>query len=196
MVGVRDFGMEQQRVEPPVGRRHRRDRRVRARRGHVRSPAARLSRSRRGSPRRAGSDGTDREERRVRRDARSWRGRTRGAAPAPPRRRARASSAACRSRCRAPGTPASKTPASQCGAPASETLFGPPDRMMPTGARSRNLRERRVERQDFGVDRQLAQAARDQLGELRAEVEDDDGLMGHGESAIIRCASRGHHHIL
>ena len=85
---------------------------------------------------------------------------------------------------------------SQCGAPASDTLFGPPDRMTPTGAASAQFVERRVERQDLGIDRQLAQAARDQLGELRAEIEDDDGLMGHGESAIIRCASRGHHHIL
>jgi hypothetical protein len=31
---------------------------------------------------------------------------------------------------------------------------------------------------------------------LRAEVKDDDGLMVHGESAIIRCASREHHYIL
>ena len=56
--------------------------------------------------------------------------------------------------------------------------------------------ERRVERENFGIDRQFPQAPRDELSELRAEVEDDDGLMGHGESAIIRCASRGHHHIL
>ena len=56
--------------------------------------------------------------------------------------------------------------------------------------------ERRVERQDLGVDRQLAQPARNQLGELRAEIEDDDGLSGaRGDAmsvgdrgAIIRCA--------
>ena len=39
--------------------------------------------------------------------------------------------------------------------------------------------ERRVERQNLGVDGQLAQPARDQLRELRAEIEDDDGLMRH-----------------
>ena len=75
----------------------------------------------------------------------------------------------------------------------SETLFGPPDRMIPTGRRARDLRERRIERQNLGVDRELAQAARDQLGELRAEVEDDDGLDAsrpEGDRAIIRCASR------
>ena len=39
--------------------------------------------------------------------------------------------------------------------------------------------ERGVERQDLAVDRQLAQTARDQLGKLRAEIQDEDGLMGH-----------------
>ena len=41
------------------------------------------------------------------------------------------------------------------------------------------LLERRVERHDLGVDRQLAQASRDELGVLRAEIENDDGLMRH-----------------
>ena len=41
--------------------------------------------------------------------------------------------------------------------------------------------ERRVEGHDLGVDRQLAQAARDELGVLRPEIQDDDGLMRHGE---------------
>ena len=35
------------------------------------------------------------------------------------------------------GTPASKTPGSQRGADASETLRGPPDSTMPAGRRSR-----------------------------------------------------------
>ena len=39
--------------------------------------------------------------------------------------------------------------------------------------------DRRVERQDLRVDGQLAQPARDQLRVLRAEIEDDDGLMCH-----------------
>jgi hypothetical protein len=37
---------------------------------------------------------------------------------------------------------------------------------------------RRVERQDLAVDGELAKPARDQLGELRAEIENQDGLMG------------------
>ena len=172
------------------------------------------------------------------------------------------------------GTPASYTPVSQCGAPVSETLFGPPDSTIPTGRRRRldeipvarphakvrrnrvkqrrarvnvdgrepelamrrrrdfaakrvrhqlhpvtdaehgnaglvdprfavrrstlrdalrptrqhdacrraphDLAERRIERKNLGIDRQLAKTSRDQLGELRSEVEDDDSLMIHG----------------
>ena len=52
-----------------------------------------------------------------------------------------------------------------------------------------DLLDRRVRRPDLGVDRQLAQTSGDQLGELRAEIENDDGLMGHGrnqkDNAII-----------
>jgi hypothetical protein len=43
-----------------------------------------------------------------------------------------------------------------------------------------NLGQRRVEGQDLGVDRQLAQSTRNQLGELRAEIQNDNGLMIHG----------------
>jgi hypothetical protein len=39
--------------------------------------------------------------------------------------------------------------------------------------------ERRVERQNLAVDGQLAQAPRDQLGELRAEIENENRLMWH-----------------
>ena len=35
------------------------------------------------------------------------------------------------------GLPRSNTAGSHFGAPASDTLFGPPDRMMPTGLRAR-----------------------------------------------------------
>ena len=42
-------------------------------------------------------------------------------------------------------------------------------------------------RQELGVDVQLADAARDQLGELAAEVEDDDGA---GASSARWCAGR------
>ena len=34
-----------------------------------------------------------------------------------------------------------------------------------------------VERQDFAIDRELAEASRDQLGELRSEIENENGLM-------------------
>ena len=51
--------------------------------------------------------------------------------------------------------------------------------MMPTGMPALDVVGRRVERQDLGIDGQLAQAPRDQLGELRPEIEDDDGLMIH-----------------
>ena len=51
---------------------------------------------------------------------------------------------------------------------------------MPAGRLGAELLERRVERNDFGVDRQLAQASRDELGVLRPEIENDDGLMRHG----------------
>ena len=115
-----------------------------------------------------------------------------------------APSAACRSRCRAPACRASKTAGSHRGAPGSDTLFGPPDRMMPTGLPRANLLGRRVGRPDLRVDRQLAQPPRDQLRVLRAEIEDDDGLMGHWRmratveaawqsiiDAIIACAGLG-----
>ena len=39
---------------------------------------------------------------------------------------------------------------------------------------------RRVGRPYFGVDRQLPQAPSDQLRVLRAEIQNDDGLVGHG----------------
>jgi hypothetical protein len=49
-------------------------------------------------------------------------------------------------------------------------------------------RGRRVEGQDFAVDRQLAQPSRDQLGKLRPEIQNDDGLMRH--LALSRYARR------
>ena len=66
-----------------------------------------------------------------------------------------------------------------CGAPSSSTLLGPPDRMMPIGCLALSAADGSVERQDFAVDRELAQASRDQLGELRPEIENENGLMRH-----------------
>ena len=48
-----------------------------------------------------------------------------------------------------------------------------------------NLRQRRVEGKDFGVHREFPQAARNQLRELRTEIEDDDGLVSHWESGDL-----------
>ena len=62
--------------------------------------------------------------------------------------------------------------------PASDTLLGPPDRMMPAGAARADRLGRRVRRPDLRVDRQLAQTTRDELGVLGPEIENDDGLMG------------------
>jgi hypothetical protein len=45
-------------------------------------------------------------------------------------------------------------------------------------------RERRVERQDFAIHRQLAQAPSDQLGKLRAEIQNEYGLMSHWVNSL------------
>ena len=51
---------------------------------------------------------------------------------------------------------------------------------MPSRRRARSEAAARVRgRQDLGVDLQLAQAARDELRVLRAEVEDEDGVSVH-----------------
>ena len=48
-----------------------------------------------------------------------------------------------------------------------DTLFGPPDRMMPAGLRVANRLGRRVRRPDLRIDRQLAQTTGDELRVLR-----------------------------
>ena len=62
------------------------------------------------------------------------------------------------------------------------------------GAPALEFGERRVVRQQLGVDVQFADAPGDQLGELAAEVEDDDGralLLVRGGRAIVGRAIRG-----
>ena len=54
-----------------------------------------------------------------------------------------------------------------------------------------DLGPRRVVRDQLGVDVQLADAAGDQLGELAAEVEDDDGIGLGGVGPVGRGAVRG-----
>ncbi len=176
-IGVRDFRVEEQRVEPLRRRRHCRDRSVAARRRDDES-------------RRGGGDevavarphaqlvGDRRKERRVRLDA------DRREAELAVRRRLDSAAHQVGHELHAVADAedrhaALSTARSQRGAPSSETLLGPPERMMPAGRRLRDLRRRRVERQNLGIDGQLAKPARNQLRELRAEIEDDDGLMRH-----------------
>ena len=61
------------------------------------------------------------------------------------------------------------------------TLHGPPDRITALGANSaRKAPVDSLVRVDFAVDVQLAQAARDQLRHLAAEVDDQKAVMlGH-----------------
>ena len=90
------------------------------------------------------------------------------------------------------GTPGVHTAAGARGVSPSVTLFGPPDRMMPFGAKRADEVVADVVRMDLAVDVRLAQAARDELRVLRAEVEDQDPGMrrgGHG-GVISRCARR------
>ena len=171
--------MKQQAVELALGVLHRRDRRVGRRGDDLEARRRARRRSRRGSPRPAAT-------RAVRRTAARRRRQVTTACPYSRLRRRLhlaaehvASSAACRSRCRASACPARTSPDRRAARPASETLVGPPDRMMPAGLAPRNLRRRRRRRQDLRVDRQLAQAARNQLRVLRAEIENENRLMCH-----------------
>ena len=68
---------------------------------------------------------------------------------------------------------------SQVGAPSSDTLLGPPDRMIPAGWRARIVVRRRVRRPDLRVDRKLAQTTGDQLRVLGPEIEHDECLVSH-----------------
>ena len=47
--------------------------------------------------------------------------------------------------------------------------------------------ERRIERQDLGVHRQLTQPSSNQLRELRAEIENENRLVGHWRSCASNC---------
>ena len=85
------------------------------------------------------------------------------------------------------GTPRSKTPRSQRGAPGSRTLLGPPDSTMPAGLAAEPSSISDGAWEDLAVDAEFPQTARDQLRVLRAEVEDDDGLVGHVAAACRGC---------
>ena len=195
-IGVRDLGMKQQRVVAALRRRHRRrparwrssrSRRIPAAPPSTKSPWLAQTRS---------SVRSDAEQRRVAAAMRivAWPNSRCGA-----RRHLAAehvrSSAACRSRCRAPARRASNTRAIAVRrARLRRRCCGPPDRIDADRAcrariSSSGVLNGRISR----VDRQLAQPPRDQLGELRAEIEDDDGLMGHGRTRRYYkvCGARG-----
>ena len=80
------------------------------------------------------------------------------------------------------GTPSVHTASGARGVSPSVTLFGPPERMMPFGAKLADEVVADVVGMDLAVDVRLAQPARDQLRVLRAEIEDQDpgvGRSGH-----------------
>ena len=76
------------------------------------------------------------------------------------------------------GTPASNTACGARGEAPSVRLAGPPDRMMPRGRHAAMRSGVGIERPDLAVDAGFAQAARDQLGDLAAEVQDQDAFGG------------------
>ena len=96
-----------------------------------------------------------------------------------PGRRAGRTWSARRSRCPAPARPARTPPAGARGLSASWVEAGPPERMIAgRGEAARRTASPHGAGVDLAVDVLLAHAARDQLGVLRAEVEDQDAL-GH-----------------
>ena len=78
------------------------------------------------------------------------------------------------------------------GAVPSVTEAGPPDRMTARGAKSRTAALGDRKRVDLAIDPALAHAARDQLGHLAAEIEDQDAVGHYGakEYAIRQDRSR------
>ncbi len=56
---------------------------------------------------------------------------------------------------------------------------------------ARRPRRRGLERVDFAIDAGLAQAARDQLGHLRAEIDDEDGVGGAAAMALSWRGNKG-----
>ena len=64
------------------------------------------------------------------------------------------------------------------------TELGPPERMIPLGFHSRIHCDRARGRVDLAVDVGLAHPARDELGVLRAEIDDQDAVVMLGHSSI------------
>ena len=72
------------------------------------------------------------------------------------------------------GTPASNSDGSTLGAPSAYTDDGPPERMMRERPAGQHLLDRHRVRDDLAVHARLPHPAGDQLGVLRAEVDDED----------------------
>ena len=74
---------------------------------------------------------------------------------------------------------ASRTPrVGSCGAPSSDTLAGPPERMTAAHVRIAQTLDGRWAGNDLAEDARLAHAPRDELRVLRSEVEDRDTRRG------------------
>ena len=76
------------------------------------------------------------------------------------------------------GIPRSKRAASHIGAPSSDTLLGPPERMSPTGFSSRNL-DNDVLNGTISEYTDSSRRRRAMSCVLRTEVEDENGLVRH-----------------
>jgi hypothetical protein len=182
VIRVRDFRMEEQRVEPAVLGDHRGDGRVRARRGDLEAGRRRLDEVAVAGPhpqvRR-----NRREERRARLDVNRrqpelavWRGRDLAAERVGHQLHAVADAEHRHARL----VDARHAVRRACVGDA----LRPARQHDPGGTAPFDLSHGRVERQDLRVDRQLTQAARNQLRELRSEIEDDKSLMIHLERAV------------
>ena len=171
---VHDLGVELDAVQP--ARRLPRTRRPvsRARRATTRGALGRRGRPcRDGSSRRSARPAGRRRARPPQRSAPSCRTRRRPCAR--PGRRARAPSAARRSRCRASGCRASKTPGSIAARRRRRPRPGRRERISACGLRARTRSAVDRVRDELRVDARFAHAPRDQLRVLAAEVETRPG---------------------
>ena len=75
--------------------------------------------------------------------------------------------------------PAVKICSGARGEPASPTLAGPPERMMPFGGEGGDFFGIGVERPDFAIDAGFADPAGDQLGDLAAEIQNQNFFIVH-----------------
>ncbi len=121
-------------------------------------------------------------------------GRTRGPARCRPGRPAPRRPAACRSRCPAPGCPAGRFPDRTCGAPWLVDAGRPAGEDDAPGSQLANALGRDVVPHDLAVDVLLAHAPGDQLGVLRAEIEDQHSFVGDQAGRLGLCCSRGAFH--